>query len=137
MFSGPIEDRLAISELNASYCDAVLRVDAQDWGQCWAEDAKWNLMGATVEGRDAIVGMWTGAMKGFAAVSFLGITCATQVDGDRAKGRVQTHEFLALPDGTTRAVGGRYDDEYVRRDGKWLYASRTFRIVAEYQPKDA
>ncbi|MGN6495956.1 MAG: nuclear transport factor 2 family protein [Tsuneonella sp.] len=137
MFSGPIEDRLAIRELNDSYCDAVLRVDAQDWGKCWADDAQWSLMGTTVEGREAIVQMWSGAMKSFASVSFLGITCAVEVDGDRATGRVQTHEILALPDGGSRVVGGRYDDQYVKRDGTWLYASRRFSVVAEYQPKEA
>lgn len=32
MFSGPMEDRMAIRELHDSYCDAVLRKDPEDWG---------------------------------------------------------------------------------------------------------
>lgn len=136
MFSGPIEDRLAIRELNDTYSDAVLRRDPADWGACWAADAHWELMGMAVEGREAIVGLWTQAMGGFSAVSFICVPSSIEVIGQRAAGRCQTHEIMALADGTTRAVGGRYDDEYVKQDGRWLYASRKFRIVAEYDPKE-
>ena len=38
---------------------------------------------------------------------------------------------------TTRAVGGLYEDEMVKVDGRWLYAKRVYRIIAEYQPKEA
>jgi uncharacterized protein (TIGR02246 family) len=136
MFTGPIEDRLAIRELNDSYSDAVLRVDAQSWGACWTEDAHWELMGTPVDGRAAIVGLWSQAMAGFASVSFVSSPSAIEVDGDRATGRCQTHEIMVLADGNSRVVGGRYDDEYVKRDGKWFYASRKFNIVAEYRAKD-
>ena len=65
MFSGPIEDRLAIRELHDSYCDAVLRTDPDDWGSLWTEDAVWSLMGTEVVGRENIVKLWVGAMGRF------------------------------------------------------------------------
>lgn len=133
MFTGPIEDRLAIRELHDSYSDAVMRRDATDWGATWAEDAHWDLMGMPVDGREAIVGLWAGAMAAFEAVSFISSPASLEINGDRATGRCQTHEILVMPDGSSRIVGGRYDDEFVKQGGRWLYSKRVFKIQAEYQ----
>ena len=130
MFSGPIEDRLAIRELHDAYCDAVLRRDPDDWGALWTEDAVWSLMGTEVIGRENIVNLWNGAMSQFDAVSFLGIPGSLEVTGDTASGRYQTHEIL-VENGEPRIAGGRYDDEFVRIDGQWLYSKRIFVIVAQ------
>ena len=115
MFSGPIEDRLAIRELHDSYCDAVLRKDPDDWGALWTEDAVWSLMGTEVIGRENIVNLWNGAMSQF----------------DTASGRYQTHEIL-VENGEPRVAGGRYDDEFVKIDGQWLYSKRIFVVVAQF-----
>lgn len=130
MFSGPIEDRLAIRELHDSYCDAVLRTDPVDWGALWTEDAVWSLMGTEVVGRENIVNLWNGAMSQFDAVSFLGIPGSLEVTGDTASGRYQTHEIL-VENGEPRIAGGRYDDEFVKIDGQWLYSKRIFNVVAQ------
>ena len=42
-FTGPIDDQLAIRTLNDSYCDAVFRRDAKDWGENWTVNACWKL----------------------------------------------------------------------------------------------
>lgn len=131
MFSGPIEDRLAIRELHDAYCDAVLRKDPDDWGALWTEDAVWSLMGTEVVGRDNIVNLWNGAMSQFDAVSFLGIPASLEVTGDTASGRYQTHEIL-VGKGEPRVAGGRYDDEFVKIDGQWLYSKRIFVVVAQF-----
>ena len=129
-FTGSIEDRLAIRELHDSYCDAVLRRDPDDWGALWTEDAVWSLMGTEVVGRENIVNLWNGAMSAFDAVSFLGISGSLEVTGDTASGRYQTHEVL-VEKGVTRMAGGRYDDEFRKVDGQWLYSKRIFNIVAQ------
>lgn len=134
MFTGPLEDRIAIRELHETYADAVVRADAEDWGKVWTEDAHWDLMGRAVEGREAIVALWRGAMSGLEAVSFHCIPSMTRIDGDRAVGRCQTQEYMKVGDGSTRAIGGLYEDEMVKRDGRWFYSKRVFRIVAEYNP---
>jgi uncharacterized protein (TIGR02246 family) len=134
MFSGPLEDQMAIRELHARYADAVRRKNAEDWAATWAEDANWSLMGTTVSGRDQIVGLWTQAMSAFDAVSFVMTSDAIELDGDTGTGRCQTHEIL-VEGGKSRVAGGAYEDEFVRRDGVWLYASRSFSLVAELRPE--
>ncbi len=134
MFKGPLEDRVAIAELHQTYADAVVRIDAEDWGKVWAKDAHWSLMGMETEGREAIVAFWQQAMSGLEAVSFHCIASMTVVDGDQASGRCQTQEIMKLKDGSTRMIGGLYDDTMVKQGGQWLYASRSFRVVAEFVP---
>src|SRR5438874_4026407 len=68
-FTGPVEDRLAIHELVASYADAVTRRDADSWIANWADDAVWRLPAIPgmerVEGKQAILDAWLGAMPGW------------------------------------------------------------------------
>ncbi|HEX5645186.1 MAG TPA: nuclear transport factor 2 family protein [Erythrobacter sp.] len=136
MFKGPIEDRVAIVELNGTYADGVVRIDADTWATVWAEDAHWNLMGHEVDGKDAIVGFWKQAMSGLDAVSFQCVPCMIEVTGDTAKSRVQTQEILKPKEGPTRHVGGLYEDELKKIGGEWRFASRVFRIVAEHLPQE-
>lgn len=135
MFTGPLEDRVAIAELHQTYADGVVLIDADIWATVWADEAHWSLLGMEVDGKEAIVETWKQAMKGFSAVSFHCIPSMTRIDGDRATGRCQTQEVMKVADGSTRVIGGLYEDEMVKRDGRWLYTSRKFRIVAEYNPK--
>jgi ketosteroid isomerase-like protein len=128
-FSGPIEDQLAIRSLHDSYADAVFRREAGAWGDNWAEDGRWHLMGTIVEGRDAIVTLWNGAMGGFTFVAFFSQCAAIEIDGDTATGRVFTHEVLEGNDGTLSRPVGRYDDHYVKRDGRWLYQERRYTLL--------
>lgn len=132
MFTGPLEDRVAIAELNGTYADGVVRFDAETWGSVWAENADWDLMGHKTRGKDAIVGFWNGAMGGLQAVSFQCVPCMIEVTGNTAKSRVQTQEILKPKDGKARHVGGLYEDALAKIDGRWVFTSRVFRIVAEF-----
>lgn len=132
MFSGPLEDRVAIAELNGTYADGVVRIDAETWSSVWAEDAHWNLMGQQVDGRDAIVGFWSQAMSGLEAVSFHCVPCMIEVTGDTAVARVQTQEILQPRDAPCRVIGGLYEDRLAKIGGRWQFTSRDFRIVSEY-----
>ncbi len=134
MFSGPMEDRLAIRELHETYGDGVVRFDKETWGSVWADDADWDFMGMELKGRDAIVDVWLGAMANFDAVSFQCIPASIEVDGDKATSRCQTQEVLKGKDGSTRMLGGLYTDELEKRDGQWVYTKRAFQVIAEYNP---
>ncbi|WP_017664840.1 nuclear transport factor 2 family protein [Porphyrobacter sp. AAP82] len=132
MFTGPLEDRVAIHELNGTYADGVVRIDADTWASVWAEDAHWDLMGHQTEGKQAIVAFWNGAMSGLEAVSFHCVPCMIEVTGDTARARVQTQEILKPKDAKARHVGGLYEDELKKVDGRWLFTARTFKIIAEF-----
>lgn len=134
MFRGPLEDRVAIAELNGVYADGVVRKSAATWGTVWAEDATWDFFGNLFEGRDAIVGFWEQAMSGIEAVSFHCVPSMIEVTGDSATSRVQTQEILHMKDGKTRVVGGLYEDRLAKVDGQWSFTHRKFGIVAEYNP---
>jgi uncharacterized protein (TIGR02246 family) len=135
VFRGSIEDRRAIRELAETYGDGVVRKDAETFATVWTEDAHWDFMGTHVDGREAIVALWSQEIGKLKTISFYCMPGAIEVDGDTATGRAQTLELLCLKDGTTRLVGGLYTDTLVRTDAGWLYASRAFRIVGEYAPK--
>lgn len=134
-FDGPPEDQVAIRALIDSYSDAVFRRDAQAWGATWAEDALWNLMGTEVRGREAIVGLWTQAMAGFPFVAFFAQIGHLAITGDRAKGRVYTHEYLELADGSISRPIGQYLDVYTRTADGWRFAERRFQVLKETQDK--
>jgi uncharacterized protein (TIGR02246 family) len=137
MFTGPLEDRLAIRELNDVYGDGVVRKDPATWGSIWAEDATWDFMGQNLKGREAIVELWNGAMSQFDAVSFSCSPASIEVDGDTATARVQTQEILKGKDGSTRHIGGLYTDRLARIDGDWRFTHRGWEMIVEFQAKEA
>lgn len=132
MFTGPLEDRVAIQELNGTYADGVVRIDAATWATVWADDADWDLMGHQTKGKEAIIAFWNGAMSGLEAVSFHCVPCMIEVTGNTARARVQTQEILKPKEGKPRHVGGLYEDELAKIDGRWLFTSRKFKIIAEF-----
>ncbi|MEP2735129.1 MAG: nuclear transport factor 2 family protein [Erythrobacter sp.] len=136
MFTGSVEDRLAIRELNDTYGDGVVLMDKDIWGSVWADDATWDFMGMELAGREAIVEMWLGAMSNFEKVSFSCVPSSIEIDGDTATARCQTQEVLKGKDGSTRMIGGLYTDRLAKRDGAWVYTHRAFEIIAEFRPEE-
>lgn len=132
-FTGPFEDRLAIHELVASYADAITVRDGDAWKSLWAEDSEWCLPlipgMESIKGRDAIYGAWSAAMKDFPEMVGAASLGMLEVTGEEAKGRAYPRELIISPDGTTSTDYGRYDDEYIKQDGRWLFKSRTHSIL--------
>jgi hypothetical protein len=128
-FEGPIEDRLAIRERVDAYCDAVFRGNADDWIACWAQDGVWKLPGFEVRGHDAMKPAWISAMSAYRFTGFFGSPGHIVVDGDTAEARVYTTEHLEKTDGAYVSIFGAYDDTLVKRDGVWVFASRTYTVL--------
>lgn len=135
-FIGPVEDRLAIRELIESYADAVFRVDADAWAALWAEDGVWTLMGMEHQGRERIAGFWRQAMSNFSFTGFFGSPAEIRVEGERATGRCYITEVLREKStGNLHRNTGKYDDVYVKRNGRWLFARRDHQLLLnEVQP---
>ena len=79
-----------------------------------------------VVGRDAIVKAWVAAMASLPPMVGTSTLGALSITGDTATGRAYPREFIIWPDGRTRTDTGRYDDTYVKQDGRWLFKSRTY-----------
>lgn len=125
MFEGSDSDRLAIRELVDRYSDAVNRFDEGAWSKCWAADAVWIFRESKVEGREAIVATWRGAMQSFGRVWFMAFPGSISVEGDIAEVLTHTFEYLLDDSGKARLQSGIYQDQLVRRDG-WQFAQRKF-----------
>jgi hypothetical protein len=124
-------DDLAIREVVHRYADAVVHRDAEQWGSCFADDARWDLGRATATSRAEAVELFVramGNMQAFVQVVHNGAAQATD-DPDRATGRWYIGEHYRLADGTPGVLAAHYDDEYVRgADGAWRFASRVLTI---------
>ncbi len=132
-FDGPAEDRLAIRELVAAYGDAVTRNSAEDWGALWAEDSVWAMPDfpgwELIRGKSAIVATWVDAMKNYPMNINVQTLGAVTVIGATAACRAYTAELVTDATGATYRVTGRYDDQYVKENGKWLFKSRMFKVL--------
>ncbi len=128
--SGPVEDRLAIRELVESYNDAVMRLDAEAWAANWTDDAIWSLPGmGDVTGKATFVPMWQQMMASFSFVGFFASAGPIVVSGKTAHATWYQQEFLHGKDGTKRGITGRYEDDYVKRDGRWLFQKRVYSVL--------
>lgn len=128
--SGPVEDRLAIRELVESYNDAVMRFDGEAWQANWLDDAIWHLPGAgEVAGKENFYPMWRQAMSGFSFVGFFASAGPIVVNGNTARGTWYQQEELHQKDGGKRFIVGRYEDDYLKVDGRWYFQKRVYSIL--------
>ncbi len=128
--SGPLEDRIAIRELIESYNDAVMRFDGDAWAENWRDDAAWSLPGVgEIKGKENFFPVWQQAMSGFSFVGFFASAGPISVDGDTAQGTWYQQEFLHQKDGVKRVVTGRYEDDYIKIDGRWYFQKRVYDVL--------
>ena|SRR5579859_8048452 len=129
-FSGPLEDRVAIAELNAGFGDHISAREPEQWGALWADDARWDhpRLGQ-LSGKAAIIKACAGAFENLPFIFFVGRLGAVDVRGDAATGRVWVIEFTANKAGDSQRVCGLYTDDYVKRQGVWLFQHRRYRYL--------
>ena len=124
-----LADNLAIRELAANYIDAVNRTDGAAWKATWSHDGTWILMGQEVSGREELFGFWQTAMASF-KFAFMVLNSGTiDISGDTATGRWYVTEHLLGQDGNGLHIEGVYDDQYVREDGRWVFARRDYHVI--------
>ena len=137
-FRGPLEDRVAIRELIETYAAAVTRRDAEEWASLWDEDSRWAMpdLDAELNGRSTIVSSWIEMMAQFHGPAeapwpflFVSVPASIEVDGDRARATSHTIEAYQDSSGDTVHLKSEYRDVMIRRDGRWLFLERVWRLM--------
>lgn len=121
----------AVRDLVHRYADAVVHRDPDQWSSTWTADATWELgKGRRVEGREAIVALWSSAMDGLRAVihNVLNGTADLDEAAGTGSGRWYLIEHWVRADDSRGILLAHYDDRYVRIDGSWLFASRKLTV---------
>ncbi len=124
-------DRLAIGELLAAYCHAMDNLRFEAMGALFAEEGEWGpeRLGrargpaAIAElARSIVPGPGEGPLR-----RHLTTNVVVTPRGDAAS--VVSNFLVALesPDGPRIGLVGTYEDEVVRRGGRWLFLARRIR----------
>lgn len=133
VFSGLIEDRLALHELVMIYGDAVTRKDSSAWGNTWSEDAIWSVPNfpglEKVEGRDQIVKKWEDAMKNYKYIVFTAHLGSLEINKSSAKGTTYTIEVSTDTEEKKAQIHGQYLDDFIKINKHWYFKKRTFSIL--------
>lgn len=119
-----ITDELAIRELVDRYADAVVRRDADAWGATWALDGEWHILGDIVRGREALVEKWRELVSQLPFVHQIASGGLIEFDGKTASGRFYINEYAKTGTGAGLLLLGVYLDDYVCKDGDWLFLRR-------------
>ncbi len=128
-----IADELAIRDLVNRYSDAVVRRDAKAWGDTWADDGEWQILGNSIRGRDEIVERWLKFMSGLPFVvqqASGGIIDFEERDAaGAATGRWYVNEYGFTGKGAGMLTLGVYHDGYTRTNDRWRFSRRRFDVL--------
>ncbi len=120
-----MSDEAALTALSLEYADAVRAQDGARWAATWADECRWVLDSErSVDGREAVLEMWSTAIAKYANVVQLYLSCVFDIDGDTASGRCEFMELNRTTEGAGKILAGHYTDTYVRTAAGWRYESR-------------
>jgi SnoaL-like domain len=133
-----LEDIEAIKQLKALYCDICDDNHNPDRiVKIFAEDGIWEGGDfGKAQGHDAIRKLFEGFAKRISFSQHNVFNPRIEVDGDRARGIWYfLGPFTFREDNGARWIAARYDDDYVKVNGVWLYQHlrATVRMVAPYE----
>jgi ketosteroid isomerase-like protein len=126
--SSVLEEKDAIRELIARYCFLFDLGRFDEWAETFAEDAVFEVQGMfKFEGRESIREFTKHVPKnaaGLPGMKHCTLNHMIEVEGERATASCY---LLLVREGTPLHVdiAGRYEDELVKRSGRWLFARRT------------
>ncbi|HVA06029.1 MAG TPA: nuclear transport factor 2 family protein, partial [Acidimicrobiales bacterium] len=116
-----VADRLAISDLNFAYVDAVNRRQPELLREVFASDGEWHVPAGVAVGVEEVVLFFREQLKIYSFVVQMATSATARIEGDRATGRVYVREEGRDPEGRDGTVLGLYDDEMVRTPEGWRF----------------
>ncbi len=131
------EDRAAIADLMSRYMFALDTTDPEAYAATFAPDAVLISGGGTEHGtaeikkfvqglKDRLNKDATGPGRHFIALRHIYFNLELDVDGNTAKGQAYWQTIRRMDNGQMPVIAamGRYEDEFVKKDGHWLIAKR-------------
>lgn len=134
-FAGPMEDRLAIRELYDTYAHGANRQDRAVWLSCYCDDARWTTHYFDLHGIEEIAQQYDRIGETVVDTFLTSQVTAIDVRGDTAHCEALQSESLLYEGGATYDLVGRYEDELVRRDGRWRFKVRNYLVKREAAPE--
>ena len=113
-----LEDREAIRELTAKYCQCVVQADVEGIVDLFTPAGVLGSGDTNVGGHE----MYREAMSDLRPLPCVH-NHIIEVDGDRARGTC-TLELRGVSEGTSQIGAGHYEDEFQRLDGAWKFSHR-------------
>lgn len=131
-------DELAVRDLSHRYAMALDKNDVEVWRSLFSRDVVFESGSSLPRGYDDVLRIPEDQLKRYKKTLHSVTTQQINVDGDRASGEVYCiahhiyedfHQNERLPFDLSHNFLIRYDDDYVREDGHWVFARR--RILTE------
>ena len=131
MSNDTLAEELAIRKLLESFSIACIRKDTSMWAATWAAEATWKIdaLDQPAEGRENVVAVFARIMPNIDFVSMNAFPADIVIDGDRATGKAYSQELIFPKAGPEKILVGCSHDEYVKRDGTWLFLKRSFETL--------
>jgi uncharacterized protein (TIGR02246 family) len=130
-----MSDHDEIRNLIAGYAHAADDGRSADYAQLFTPDGVMESQGAEAAGRERLTALIDSIYD--YAIKHYQMNTAIQVHGDRATAQTDLLAMAMDPDGAWQVMGcGRYDDQIVRHDGRWLFARRVCSWHRATRPAD-
>jgi uncharacterized protein (TIGR02246 family) len=113
----------AIRSLIARYARDFDDHDWADFEALWAEDACFVADGVAFEGRDGLVEFLSACLPDDYFGKHMNSPSLIEVDADLL-GATAVTDVLWITQNFQNSIIGRYNDRFVKRDGRWLFLRR-------------
>ncbi|MBW2270583.1 MAG: nuclear transport factor 2 family protein [Deltaproteobacteria bacterium] len=117
-----IEDREAIRELTARYCQCAVGGDAEDVVSLFTEDGVLDFGEIVEQGHDRLLALYRESFRAVRPIPFVH-NHVVELDGDRATGYCSL-ELRMVENGEAVTAAGHYEDVFERVEGSWKFARR-------------
>jgi len=117
-----IEDREAIRELTARYCQLVVSGRTLDVAELFTDDGVMEFEDNVVRGQDALKETYRAAVSDLHPIPTVH-NHVIELDGDRATGFCSL-ELRTVENGEAITGAGHYEDAFERVDGDWKFSHR-------------
>ena len=123
---GRIEDRNAIHDLLMTYCYRIAAADIEAVLDLFEEDAVVEILGDRYEGWEGLRTLYAASLP-VEPKPFLHNLLVESLEEARARTRA-VFEIRQKRDGQPDSSIGCYEDEFLKREGRWRFHRRVFRF---------